>query len=94
MKQTWTMYIYKADRRTKSGERLVSTTVWQDRTEEQMRRESAELFDTWPKKLGFRIECVPTYVTVKSLMTGQEVQIRSEDRGGPCDPSMERYWTM
>ncbi len=94
MKQDWTMYIYKADRRKKTGERLVSTTVWHDRTEDEMRRESAELFDLYPNKLGFRIECLPTYVTVKSLMTGAEVKIRYEDRGSACDPSMERYWTM
>ncbi len=94
MKQDWTMYIYKADRRKREGERLVSTTVWQDRTEEQMRRESAELFDLYPQKQGFRIECVPTYVTVKSLMTGEPVKILYTDRGTSCDPSMERYWSM
>ena len=33
-------------------------------------------------------------VTVKSLMTKQDVQIRKCDRGGPCDPSTERYWSM
>lgn len=36
----------------------------------------------------------PKMVTVKNLMTGQDVQIRAEDRGGVCDPSQERYWTM
>lgn len=94
MKQDWTMYIYKADRRKKQGERLVSTTVWRDRTEDEMRRESAELFDLYPNKLGFRIECLPTYVTVRSLMSGAEVKIRYEDRGTGCDPSQERYWSM
>ena len=39
MKQDYTMYIYKADRRTKTGERLFSTTVWRDRTAEAMRHE-------------------------------------------------------
>lgn len=33
-------------------------------------------------------------VTVKSLMTGADVQIRKSEVGGPCDPSMERYWSM
>lgn len=33
-------------------------------------------------------------VTVKNLMSGQEVQLRKEDVGGPCDPSTERYWSM
>lgn len=33
-------------------------------------------------------------VPVKNLMTGETVSIRRESRGGPCDPSMERYWSM
>ena len=33
-------------------------------------------------------------VTVKNCLTGQEVEIRREDRGGPCDPSMERFHSM
>jgi len=31
---------------------------------------------------------------VKSLMTGKEVEINEQDRGGCCDPSTERYWSM
>jgi hypothetical protein len=33
-------------------------------------------------------------VTVKNCLTGQDVQIRMSERGGVCDPSMERYHTM
>ena len=33
-------------------------------------------------------------VTVKNLLTGQEVEIRREEVGGPCDPSMERFHSM
>ena len=33
-------------------------------------------------------------VTVKNILSGQEVEIRREDVGGPCDPSMERYHSM
>jgi len=33
-------------------------------------------------------------VTVKNCLTGKEVEIRREDLGGPCDPSMERYHSM
>ena len=33
-------------------------------------------------------------VTVKSLMTGTDVQIRKSDVGTCVDPSTERYWTM
>lgn len=33
-------------------------------------------------------------VTVTSLMTGADVQIRKSDVGTCVDPSTERYWTM
>ena len=33
-------------------------------------------------------------IIVKNCLTGKEVQIRREDRGGPCDPSMERFHSM
>ena len=33
-------------------------------------------------------------VPVQSLMTGAEVLIPRKDRGGVCDPSMERHWSM
>lgn len=32
-------------------------------------------------------------VKVKSLMTGEEVEIRLSDLGTATDPSQERYWT-
>lgn len=93
-KQSYTMYIYKADRRTKSGERLVSTTVWQHRDAAEMHREVRELqYDLYPTRLGFRIEFHPTMTTVRSLMTGQDVEI---DRDTPwcCNPASESYWSM
>jgi hypothetical protein len=93
MKQDYTMYIYKLDKRTKSGERLVSTTVWTDRTEAGMKRECAELFDLYPAKQGYRFEYHPKMVTVKNLMTGKDIQI---DRDTPwcCNPASESYWSM
>ena len=33
-------------------------------------------------------------ITVRNMMTGMDVQIREEDRGGVCDPSQERFWSM
>lgn len=93
MKQNHTMYIYKADKRTKAGERLVSTTVWQNRDEAEMKREVRELqYELYPTRLGFRIEFFPTMKTVKNLMTGQDVQI---DRDTPwaCNPASESYWS-
>lgn len=92
-KQVWTMYIYKTDRRTKSGERLVSTTVWQNRDAAEMKREVRELqYELWLVNKGFRIEFHPKMMTVKNLMTGQDVEI---DRDTPwaCNPASESYWS-
>lgn len=94
MKQTWTMRIWKADRRVKGGQRLISVTEWADRDEDSIKRECVELFGQYPASKGYRFEYKPTYCVVKNLMTGAPVTIRAEDRGGPCDPSMERYWSM
>jgi hypothetical protein len=94
MKQSFTMYIYKADRRKKSGERLVSTTVWQNRDEAEMKREVRELqYELWPVSKGFRIEFFPTMKTVRNLMSGKEIQI-PHDTPRACDPSSELYWSM
>lgn len=93
MKQNHTVYIYKADKRTKTGERLVSTTVWQNRDASEMIREVRELqYELWPVSRGFRIEFQPTMMTVKSLMTGQDVEI-STDTPWCCNPASESYWS-
>ena len=93
MKQDYTMYIYKIDRRTKNGERLVSTTVWSNRTEAGMKRECAELFQLYPAKQGYRFEYQPRMKTVVNLMSGKEIQIEA-NTPRCCDPSSELYWTM
>lgn len=94
MKQNWTMYIYKADKRKKSGERVVSTTVWTDRTQETMDNEVRGLrAQLYPTLAGFRIEVVPTTKMVKNLMSGEMVEI-PYDTPRSCDPSSELYWSM
>lgn len=94
MKQNWTMYIWKLDRRTKSGERLFSTTVWLGRDEAGMQREVAELLTSGLYTVDqFRIEFFPTTKTVKNLMTGEQVEI-AYDTPRSCDPSSELYWSM
>ena len=93
MKQDYTMYIYNADRRCKTGERLFSTTVWTERDEAGMRNECNELYDLYPATKGWRFEYHPTKVSVKNLMTGKAVEI---DRDTPwsCNPASETYWSM
>ena len=94
MKQNWTMYIYKRDRRTKTGERLVSTTVWTGRDEAAMQREVQEMFLIGLYTVDrFRVEVVPTTKWVKNLMTGAMVEI-AHDTPRSCDPSSELYWSM
>ena len=94
MRTDHTMYIYKADRRMKQGERLVSTTVWRNRDAAEMAREVRELqYEIWPVSKGYRIEFVPTMKTVRNLMSGGQVQI-AHDTPRSCDPSSELYWSM
>ncbi len=93
MKQDYTMYIYKADRRTKTGERLFSTTVWTGRTEAGMRNECNGLYWLYPATKGWRFEYLPTMKTVRNLMTGAAIQI-PHDTPRSCDPSSELYWSM
>jgi hypothetical protein len=94
LKQDHTLRIYKADKRTKSGERLVSTTVWRNRDSAEMKREVRELqYEMWPASKGFRIEFHPTMKTVKNLMTGEDVEIAS-DTPWCCNPASETYWSM
>ena len=91
-KQDYTVYIYKADKRVKTGERAVSTTVWRNRDEAEMKREVRELqYDLYPTRLGFRIEFHPTMMTVKSLLTGKDVEI-AHDTPWHCNPASESYW--
>jgi hypothetical protein len=87
------MYIYKRDGRCKTGERLYSTTVWANRDEASMRRESNEVYDLYPATKGWRFEYHPTMKTVKSLMTGKDVQIPA-DTPWCCNPASETYWSM
>jgi hypothetical protein len=93
MKQDYTMRIYKRDGRTKTGERLFSTTVWTGQDDNGMRREVAELFDLYPPSKGWRFDWTPSMKTVKNLMSGKDIQI-PHDTPRSCDPSSELYWSM
>jgi hypothetical protein len=89
-KMTHTVYVWKADRRSKTGLRLVSTTVWKDRDALTVLREVEPLY---PKSMGYTVEVVPTMKTVVNLMTGKPVEI-AHDTPRACDPSSELYWSM
>jgi len=90
---SYTLYIYKADRRCKTGERLFSTTVWNVKDDNGMRRTVGNLFDLYPPIKGWRFDWTPSMKTVTNLMSGKQIQI-PHDTPRSCDPSSELYWTM
>jgi hypothetical protein len=94
-KRDWMVAVYKADKRCKAGERFVTKYPFSgmDRAtvERELRALTAQLY---PAKQGWRFDVQERYATVRNLMTGALVQIDASERGGPCDPSMERYWSM
>jgi hypothetical protein len=95
MKTDWTVAVYKRDRRCKAGERFVAKYPFSGMDRDTVARELQELTrELYPEKDGWRFDVQERYATVRNLMTGEMVQIAAEDRGGPCDPSMERYWSM
>ena len=79
---------WKKDRRTKLGEKAVHTTVV---TEETMRY--IKMIEEANPNPTYRLEIYPEKKTVKSLMTGQAVEI-DYDTPRACDPSSELYWSM
>ena len=89
-KQDFTLYTYKADKRAKSGEKLVSTRVLKDMDEQTMKAIVEVGLSMNP---NFRFEYVPAMMTVKNLMTGKDVQIPS-DTPWCCNPASETYWSM
>jgi len=93
MKQDYTLYIYKRDKRCKSGERLFSTTVWPAMDKEGMDRTVVELYPLYKATQGWRMEYIPSMKPVRNLMSGETVYI-PHDTPRACDPSTELYWSM
>lgn len=91
--QDYTMRVFVKDRRYKVGERLCARGIYEQKHDQWMAEEVRDLQAGLYPAPKYRIEVEPAYVAVRNLMTGQEVKIRTEDRGGVCDPSTERYWS-
>lgn len=85
----YTVEIYKTDRRTKAGERLVSKKDYD--TDNLSVLEHTVKHNIRPSK-GERYEIHTTYVTRTSLMDGKEFQERY-DTPYYCSPSSESYWS-
>lgn len=86
----FTVEIYKVDRRTKAGERLVHKA---DHNTDNLSMLEHSVKHTWLPSQGYRYEIHATYVTRKNMMSGQEFQERY-DTPYYCSPSSETYWSM
>jgi len=84
----YTLEIYKQDKRTKEGKRLVAKQDFAPSTKDYI----SAVADS-KRKLGFIVEVFETFITSKNLMGGKEFQERY-DRPYFCSPSSESYWSM
>jgi nitric oxide reductase activation protein len=89
----YTLEIYKMDRRTKEGQRLVGKYDYDRKSKEDMEREISALYPTYKKRDGYLFNVVETYVTKRNLMGGAEFKERY-DTPHFCSPASESYWSM
>ena len=83
----YTLELYKTDRRTKEGRRLVEVKDVAESTRDHIESIADSL-----RKLDFIVEVFETYVTKKNSMSGKEFQERY-DTPYYCSPSSETYWS-
>mgnify|MGYP000259109536 FL=1 len=86
----YTVEIYKTDKRTKRGERLVSKTDY-DTDNKSMLEHTVK--HTWRPSQGFRYEIHETMVERTNMMGGGKYTERY-DTPRYCSPSSEAYWSM
>lgn len=86
----YTVEIYKTDKRTKQGERLVSKTDYETDNKSMLEH---TVKHTWRPSQGFRYEIHETMVTRTNMMGGKEYTERY-DTPRYCSPSSEAYWSM
>jgi hypothetical protein len=86
----YTVEIYKTDRRTKKGERL----VWKaDHDTDNLSMLEHTVKHTWRASQGYRYEIHVTMVERTNMMGGAKFMERY-DTPYYCSPSSESYWSM
>ena len=87
----YTLELYKADRRTKEGRRLVAKQDFAPVTKDYINAVADS-----KRGLGFIVEVYETFVTKKSLDVGYGSREFQERYDTPyyCSPSSESYWSM
>lgn len=93
VKYGYTLEVYKIDRRTKAGERLVEKRDYEGYSGNAMMDEIKWLRQFEFPRNKFRLDFVQTWVTRRNLQTGKEFQERY-DTPYYCSPSSETYWSM
>ena len=88
-KGNYTVEVYKADRRQKRGERLLSKTDYEANL--HLLRRAIE--QVYPSAEGFRFDIKETYVTRRNIMSGQDF-VERYDTPFYCSPASETYWSM
>ena len=83
----YTLELYKTDRRTKEGRRLVEVKDVAESTRAHIESIADSL-----RKLDFIVEVFETYVTKTNMMSGKEFQERY-DTPYYCSTSSETYWS-
>jgi hypothetical protein len=87
----YTVELYKADRRKKSGERLERKTDHTTHSREVLE----EVYNTkYPASKGYRFEIHKTMVTKRSAMAPFKEFEERYDTPYYCSPSSETYWSM
>jgi len=84
----YTLEIYRADKRTKEGVRLVEKLDYHPVTEETI-----DEIVRFRERQGFIVKKFETYVTKRNLMGGGEFRERY-DTPHYCSPASESYWSM
>ncbi len=87
----YTLEIYKSDKRTKEGRRLVTVEDFAPSTKDYI-----ETVAEKKRKLGFIVEVYETYVTRTAVDVGYGSREFRERYDTPyyCSPSSESYWSM
>jgi hypothetical protein len=84
----YTLEIFKTDRRTKEGRRLVAKQEFAPVTKDYI-----EIVAEQKRSLGFEVKIFETWVTKTNLMGGKEFK-EKYDTPYFCSPASESYWSM
>lgn len=87
---TYTVEVYKADRRKPNGKRLFSKDDYQASKKELL---ELAIKQTYSADKGFTFNIHETFVTRRNIMTGKDFTERY-DTPSCCSPATETYWCM